>query len=384
MHACATRLALVLVPVLFGQAAMGAEDYPEPLAKEPIPNVATLPERYPNTWAFLNYSGSRFELRNVGSDTHEAKGNLPARESTAALLISNQHFEIYLADTVWSRGNFGTRTDFIDVYDPKTLNLKGEIVLPTRRGLMSPREGTFTFTDSERLGLVFNFTPASAVTVVDLIGRKVLGKIDIPGCSLAYPTGERGFTALCQSGTALTVRLDAQGKVAGRSESAPFNALDADPLFTSSALINKVRYFPTMQGHVRPIDLAGDEAKVLPEWSLVSPDDASSHWAPGGWQLSASDEKRLLYVLMHPDAHEGSQKVPGPEVWVFDVTTQKRISRLRLVRPGVSIAVTLNAEPMLLVQTLTGLDVYSANTGAWLRTLQLPGLNTRMLIYPLH
>jgi methylamine dehydrogenase heavy chain len=377
------RLSLLLATVLAANLAV-AEEFPNPLPKEPIPNVATLPEHYPTTWAFLDYSGARFELRNVGSDAHEAKGNLPARESTAALLVSTQRPEIYLADTVWSRGSFGTRTDFIDIYDPKTLTLKGEIVLPGPRGLMSPREGTFSFTDSERMGLIFNFTPASAVTIVDLVGRKVLGKVDIPGCSLAYPTGERGFTALCQSGTALTVRLDAQGKVVGRSETTTFNALDTDPVFTSSALINKIRYFPTMQGNVRPLDLSGDDAKVLPAWSLVSPEEAAQHWAPGGWQVSATDEKRLFYVLMHPDAHEGTQKIAGPEVWVFDVTTRKRVSRLRLVRPGVSIAVTLNSEPMLLVQTTTGLDVYNAGTGAWLRTLQLPGLNTRMLIHPIH
>ncbi len=347
MHARTTRLTLALLPVIFATTATAAQVFPTPLAKEPIPNVATLPEHYPSTWAFLNYSGNRFELRNVGSDAHETKGNLPSRESTAALLISTQRPEIYLADTVFSRGSFGTRTDFIDVYDPKTLSLEGEIVLPTHRGLMSPREGTFTFTDSQRMGLVFNFTPATAITVVDLVGRKVLGRVDIPGCALAYPTGARGFTSLCQSGTALTVRLDAHGKPVARTESAPFNLLDKDPLFTASALIGPVRYFPTMQGHVRPIDMGGEEAKVLPEWSLVTAADAKERWAPGGWQVSASDEKRFLYVLMHPDAHEGTQKIPGPEVWVFDVTTQKRVSRLRLVRPGVSIAVTLNSEPML-------------------------------------
>lgn len=384
MHARTASLALAVVSVFFGNMAVTSEEFPQPLPRESIPNVKLLPEHYPDTWAFLDYSGNRFELRNVGSDAHEVEGELPAREATAALLISKRRPEIYLADTVWSRGNYATRTDFIDIYDSKTLNVTAEIVLPTPRGLMSPREGTFTFTDSERMGLVFNFTPASSITVVDLAGRNVLGKIDVPGCSLAYPTGERGFTTLCQSGTALTVQLDARGKAAARSESAVFNTLDSDPLLTSSALIGTVRYFPTMLGHVRPIDFGGAEAKVLPEWSLLTPQDESEHWAPGGWQVSATDGKRLFYVLMHPGAHEGSQKIPSPEVWVFDVTTQKRVARLRLVRPGVSIAVTATSEPMLLVQTQTGLDVYNASCGAWLRSLQLPGLNTRMLIYTLH
>ena len=382
MPARTVRLVLAVMPVLIGKIALAAV-FPQPLPSEPTPNVATLPDRYPATWAFVDYSGSHFELRDVGSDAGGVKGGLPGREATASLLISHERPEIYLADTVWSRGTFGVRTDFIDIYDKRTLKVTGEILLP-RRGLMSPQEGLFTFTDSQRMALVFNFTPGSSVTVVDLVGRKVLGRIDIPGCSLAYATGERSFTTLCQSGTAMTVRLDAHGKPVARSESAAFNSVDTDPLFTSSALIGGIRYFPTMLGNVRPIDLGGDVVKVLPEWSLVTPQDANAHWAPGGWQLSAGDGKRLLYVLMHPDAHEGTQKAPGTEVWAFDVTAKKRVARIRLVRPALSIAVTRTSEPMLLVQSASTLDVYDARTGAWLRALQLPGANSRMLIYPIH
>ena len=43
----------------------------------------------------------------------------------------------------------------------------GEIVLPgAKRGLIVPMQGMFAFADQERLALVFNFTPASSVTVV--------------------------------------------------------------------------------------------------------------------------------------------------------------------------------------------------------------------------
>ena len=358
-----------------------ATDFSTPLPPETIPNVRTLPEKIPSTWAFLNFSSDRIELRDVGSDSRAIEGNLQARDSST-LLIASTRPEIYVADTVWSRGTRGTRTDYITVYDTKTLRPTAEIVLPTKRGLITAMEGMFAFTDHERLGLVFNFTPASSVTIVDLVKRKVLGEVEIPGCSLIYPTGQRGFSTLCASGTVLSLSLSAEGKVVSRSESKPFNVIDTDPLFTWSATLGGVRYFPTLLGHVQPIDTHGDAAAVSPQWSLVSTEDAAAHWRPSGWQPVAGDGDRMLYVLMQPDAREGSYKDPGNEVWVFDVANKTRTQRLRLVHPGSSIALTHSAQPLLLVQSGERLDVYDPRSGSLVRSLNATGFRTRMTIQP--
>jgi methylamine dehydrogenase heavy chain len=364
-----------------GACAASAE-FPTPLPPDSIPKVEKLPAKYPTTWSFLNYAGDRIELRNVGSDSREVKGQVQAHDS-ATLLVPDKRPEFYVADTVWSRGVRGTRTDFITIYDTQTLNAIGEIVLPgTKRALITAMEGLLTFTDDQRMALVFNFTPASSVAVVDLIKRQVLGEVDIPGCSLVYPSGTRGFSTLCSSGTLLTVRLDANGAVAGRSETKAFNPLDTDPLFTASTLVGGVRYFPSLHGRVQPIDMRGDEVKVLPDWQLVTAADAAGQWRPSGWQIVASDEQKLLYVLMQPDAQEGSHKDPATEVWVFNVATKTRIKRIRLVRPGSSISLTHGADQLLLVQSGERLDVYEAG-GALVRSLDLPGFHTRMQIEPI-
>jgi methylamine dehydrogenase heavy chain len=356
-------------------------EFPTPLPPDTIQKVEKLPAKYPTTWSFLNYAGDRIELRNVGSDSREVKGQLQAHDS-ATLLVPDKRPEFYVADTVWSRGVRGTRTDFITIYDTQTLNAIGEIVLPgTKRALITAMEGLLTFTDDQRMALVFNFTPASSVAVVDLIKRQVLGEVDIPGCSLVYPTGTRGFSTLCSSGTLLTVRLDANGAVAGRSETKAFNPLDTDPLFTASTLVGGVRYFPSLHGRVQPIDMRGDEVKVLPDWQLVTAADAAGQWRPSGWQIVASDEQKLLYVLMQPGAHEGTHKDPATEVWVFNVATKTRIKRIRLVRPGSSISLTHGADQLLLVQSGERLDVYDTG-GALVRSLDLPGFHTRMQIEP--
>jgi len=357
-----------------------AADFPTPLPAETIPKVETLPQKYPNSWAFLNYAGDRIELRNVGSDSREVKGELQAHDS-ATLLVAEQRPELYVIDTVWSRGARGTRTDFITVYDKQTLNVAGEIVLPGgKRALITAMEGLTTFTDDQRMELVFNFTPASSVTVVELVNRRVLGDVEIPGCSLVYPTGNRGFSTLCASGTLLSVRLDAAGAVAGRAESKAFNPLDTDPLFTASAMASGIRYFPSLHGRVQPIDMRGDEVKILADWPLVTPAEAAASWRPSGWQILASDESKLLYVLMQPDAHEGSHKDPATEVWIYNVATKSRIKRLRLARPGSSISLTHGTEPLLLVQAGERLDAYQPLEGNLVRSMDLPGFRSRMQI----
>jgi methylamine dehydrogenase heavy chain len=361
--------------------AYAAAEFPNPLPAETIPKVETLPAKYPTTWSFLNYAGDRLELRNVGSDSREVKGQIPAHDS-ATFLVPDKRPELYVADTVWSRGSRGARTDFITVYDTHTLNPVGEIVLPGgKRALITAMEGLITFTDDQRMALVFNFTPASSVTVVDLLKRQVLGEVEIPGCSLVYPSGTRGFSTLCSSGTLLSVRLDANGAVAGRSESKAFNPLDTDPLFTASTVVGGVRYFPSMHGRVQPIDMRGDDVKILPDWPLVPAADAAGEWRPSGWQVVAGDEQKFLYVLMQPQAHEGTHKDPATEVWVYNAAAKTRVKRLRLARPGSSISLTHGAEQLLLVQAGERLDVYEPG-GNLVRSLDLPGLRTRMQIEP--
>jgi methylamine dehydrogenase heavy chain len=372
---------LLLSATVLTMTALGA-DFPNPLPTETVQKVETLPAQYPTGWAFLNYASDRIELRNVGSDTREVKGQLQAHDS-ATLLVADKRPEIYVADTVWSRGQRGTRTDFITVYDKQSFNPIGEIVLPDgKRGLITAMEGMFAFTDDQRLGLVFDFTPASSVTVVDLVKRTVLGDVEIPGCSLIYPSGARGFSTLCSSGSLLSIRLDANGAVAGRSESKVFNPLDTDPLFTASASIGGVRYFPSLHGRIQPIDMKTDDVKILPDWPLVPPSDAAGNWRPSGWQLIAGDDQKLLYVIMQADAHEGTHKDPGGEVWVFNAANKSRVKRLRLVRPGGSITLTHGRDPLLLVQAGLRLDVYDPNTGALVRSMDTPGFHTRMQIDP--
>ena len=363
-------------------AALGASpaSFPKPLPVDGDLKVNTLPAVYPQGWVLLAYASDKFEIRDVGSDARTVEGQLPGFESATSLLGTRRP-EIYVADTVWSRGNRGVRTDFITIYDKRTLLPSGEIVLPgAKRALVVPMQGMFALADQERLALVFNFTPSMSVTVVDLEQRKVLSEVETPGCSLVFPTGRRGFSSLCASGNLLSVQLDGQGHVAHRHESAPFNKLDTDPLLTASAVIDGIRYFPTLLGRMQPVDLRGEEPGILPDWPLVPAPEAGENWRPSGLQLVAAGDDARLYVIMQRDAHEGTHKDPGGEVWVFDPKTQTRVARLRLVRPGTSVEVTHGPEPKLLVATTDQLDVYGLPHGALIRSLDAPARRGGLLL----
>jgi methylamine dehydrogenase heavy chain len=109
--------------------------------------------------------------------------------------------------------------------------------------------------------------------------------------------------------------------------------------------------------------------------------DEAEQGRPSGGQIVAGDEQKLLYVLMQPQAHEGTHKDPATEVWVYNTGNKTRVKRLRLARPGSSIALTHGTEPLLLVQAGERLDVYETG-GSLVRSLDLPGFHTRMQIEP--
>ncbi|MDA5195055.1 amine dehydrogenase large subunit [Govanella unica] len=371
---------------LCGTAA-GAADFPEPLAVEQTPNVLTLPAKYPKNWVFLHdfYFPSiidgRVALVDVTADTRNLKGQIPAAQF-ANFLPATSRPELYVAETAYSRVTRGERTDVITIYDTATLGIKGEIILPGgKRALNVTLKNNFQFTDGERLGLVFNFTPAASVTVVDLEQRKILNEVETPGCSLAYPTGKRGFSMLCANGTLASFKLDAAGKMIAQSESKPFNNLDHDPMFAMPAHVQGVAYFPTFLGHVQPIDFHGEDAKILKPWDLVTAAEAKSGWRPSGWQNVSGDDGGRLYVLMQPDGKNGSHKEGGTEVWVYDVAKKARVQRIVLKNPGLSIEVTKGPQPLLVVISPVGsIDVYQSD-GKLQRSLGGKIVDTAMVMH---
>lgn len=362
--------------LMMSAAAGHTADYPQPLPEEPVPTVTELPERYPASWIFVHdlhfnsLPDGRAALVDVGAENSHLRGQIPVAQF-GNILPSTTRGEIYVGETFYSRLTRGERTDVITIWDTKTLAPKGEIVLPGgKRGLFVTLRNSLQLTNDEKWALVFNFTPGSSVTVVDLAGRKILSDIDLPGCSLVYPTGPRGFTSLCADGTMTSMTLDAAGKAGPTVTSAVFNDIDDDPLFMTPAMVGRTGWFVSFKGNLRAIDFSGAAAKDLGSFALPNQDGGAPEWRPGGWQVVSADRAGLLYVLMNPEGAEGSHKDGGTEAWVIDPKAKSVVRRIALKNHSVSIEATQQDKPLLVASRPDGsLDVYDAASGAFVRTI---------------
>ncbi|MFX8934007.1 amine dehydrogenase large subunit, partial [Acinetobacter baumannii] len=74
---------------------------------------------------------------------------------------------IYSPETYFSRGTRGERTDVVTLYDPAHLSVIGEISVPPKRSSNMPMLSNAQLTDDGRFLMIYNFTPAQSITVVD-------------------------------------------------------------------------------------------------------------------------------------------------------------------------------------------------------------------------
>lgn len=297
--------------------------------------------------------------------------------------FSNTRKELYVAETFYSRGQRGERTDVLTIYDQANLSVVDEVVLPGgKKSATNPEKHALQLIDNDGLLLVFNLTPATSVTVVDLEQRKVVNEVQIPGCSLIYPTGKRGFSSLCGDGTWLVTQLDESGQTQKQKRGKPFFNIDEEPIFEKPAIIGGTAYFPTFHGDMQPVDLGGATPKIDKRWPLLSTAERKAGWRPGGWQLLDKDASGHIYILMHAQGYAGSHKDPGSEVWVYDVKKKKRVAKIVLQNPAISVVLTQDKTPLLVATTATMiLDVYDAKQGKYLRTLKDFGQETPFVVY---
>ncbi len=364
------------------------------LPVEPTPAVKTLPPEYPDSFVFIvdgNFWGiesGKVVIADVGDETQHHRGSLGAAQF-GYFAAATTRPELYVVETFYARGNRGERTDVLTIYDKSTLKDIGEIILPGgKRAQTLTERGAFQLSKDERFAYVFNFTPASSVTVVDLVKRRIVGDVDIPGCVQAFAI-KNGFASLCGNGAIVSTKLDANGKPAGQMMSAPFQDIDNAPMFTRPAVIDGVGYFPTYDGRIQPIDFNGEEAVVGEAWPIVAAEKApgKKSWIdripgfgkknksdgkrlPSGWQLMSSDDAGRLYALMRQTETIDDHDFGGDEVWVIDPKGRKVLKRLKLRGDSQLIEVTGGADPYLVALNMDmSFDVLKASNGEFVRRI---------------
>ena len=153
-------------------------------------------------WVFVDYS-----LVDVADDRFLGLIGVAQTRRPAAIEYSPDGTSLFLVETFYTRGNRGERTDTVTIFDTHTRGVAGEVVIPAKRALLLVVEGTLALTDNGRFLGVFNLTPATSISVVDIEKREFVGEISTPGCSLVFPAGELSYMMICANGDLLTVTL---------------------------------------------------------------------------------------------------------------------------------------------------------------------------------
>ncbi len=340
--------------------------------------------------------------------------------------ISHTRGEIYVAETVYDRGHRGRRIDMVTIYDTTTLNVAGEVEIPPKSADAGHGVALAALLDDERFFLVFNQTPASSVSVVDLETRSFVTEIDTPGCALVYSAGPRRFFMLCGNGKAMLIELDAAGRETSRAEGEAFFDSVTDPISEKGARAGGSWFFVSFDGNLFELDVSGPTPVPSEPWPLISPSEREEGWRVGGTQhLAVHKATRRLYSLVHKGG-PGSHKDPGEEIWVYDLDDKRRLSRIPvgnvlipflrtqllgtvtkaddeetegslldglietlanwvLPNPGAhSIAVTQDDEPLLFMSNgeIGAVTVHDALSGGQLRALAPTGVTAGRLVVP--
>ena len=313
------------------------------------------------------FGGEGFVI--LDGDSLAVEGAIPHSQGVLALDPAGQAF--YVCETIYTRGNRGTRQDLVSVYDARTLNLRSEIPIPGR--LIGPYPHNCDISGGGKYLYVYNMEPASSVIVVDLARRRVASVAELPGCSAAFPWRDEGFAALCGDGTLAMVSITGNGGSKVLAHTQRFFDADNDPIVEGSVVDRGSgrAYFLSYTGLIYPVQLS-DHPSIEKPWSLqgaagqpvAGTGVQELAWRPGGWGMLAWNKaKNRLYVLMHMGTH-WTQMKPGTEVWVLDPSAHTLLKRLELPEPTSGIAISQDEAPLLYALSENG-DIHSldAETG---------------------
>ena len=322
-----------------------------------------------NDIAFFNMTDGRATL--VNGDTGKMLGMLSTGYGFTGVVLPKHGNVIYSPESYYSRGTRGVRTDLVTIYNARSLSPEEEITIPPKRAAIMPMRSASALTDDDRFLLIYDFTPAQSVTVVDTRSRKFVGEIGTPGCALVYPTGPRSFFSICSDGALLEVKLNNNGGAASVTRTKQLFDPNKDPLAEEGMRDGNTWWFTSFHGWVYPIEHTDHGMRVGKRWSLFTSAERAKHWRSGGLQyLAVYRRTHELYVIVH-QGDLATHKNPGKEVWVYSLRTHRRVREIALRAMTGSILVTQDRHPVLFTCFLGSRDlgVYNALTGKYLRTV---------------
>lgn len=319
----------------------------------------------------------------LDADAGEVMGTLTLSMFTPAILPDLDRGLIYTYGSFYSRTYYGDRLDLVQVYDLKTATVIDEIEIPAKAAGIG-HSGMINLINDRFVG-VWNITPGSSISIVDIVDREFIGEISTPGCAALYPTAE-GFITPCADGTWQYIALDDDGMEASRTNSASFFEIAVDPVYDYAVPSDNGWLFLSMDGLVFDVTVEDGEVVVAEPWSINPADtdtrianglipEKDDSWRIGGRQPFAySADKQLLVTIMHEGGGQETFEDAGEEIWGFSTKTKRRGFRLEMDEgiKAASVQITTDADPLLIVAPDEGdtLQIRGATTGHLLREVE--------------
>jgi methylamine dehydrogenase heavy chain len=352
-----------------------------PLANAQIPprqsTVETMDEPSENWFISMSWGNGAYIYDGM---TGEMQGLLSLSPQTPAVQSNPARKEFYAAESYYSRGVHGDRTDLLTIYDYENLSPIAEVEIPKKITILTLRTYIQLMGDGRHVG-IFNMTPAASVTIVDVVDRSLVGEISTPGCAMIMAVGNNDFLMICGDGTMQLIQLDEDGNESNRERSREFFSVEDDPVFDRPVPFNGGWLLVSHHGQVFHVTVDGDDIDISDGWSILSEEDIEENWRPGGGQLKSVHEGTgLMYILMH-QGEEYTHQNPGTEVWVYNLLAQRRIARMKLEVETSNIMVTQETAPKLIVSDEEGgLHLYDALKMKLDRTIDDPGPAAALLL----
>jgi methylamine dehydrogenase heavy chain len=374
-----TLLLCILLLPLSGQTEIKPEGLPPTIVLPAVPSPHWV---WVNDIVFHHMADGKAYL--IDGDTGKFLGMLSTGVGFIGLVLPSDYAMIYSPETYFSRGMRGERTDVITYYDPRELKPVGEVIIPPKRFAAMPTHNYSAITDDNRFMVVYNFSPAQSVSIIDLEQRRFVGETDTAGCALAMPTGARSFMMMCGNGGLLSLTLNDKGEVTDKQRSKPFFDPNTDPVTEKAVRWGDTWVFVTFNGYVYPVDVSSGQPVAGARWSMFSDAEREANWKPGGIQhLAVHAANGHLYSLVH-QGEKDSHKDPGQDVWVYDLQSGKQLQKIKLNNLSTSIQVSKDEAPLLFSIFIGNpvLDIYDARKGNFLRSVDELGFTPTIMSTP--
>lgn len=287
------------------------------------------------------------------------------------------------ASTVFERIARGKRTDYVEVFDPVSFLPVADIELPgDARFLVGTYQWMNALTPDNASLLFYQFSPAPAVGVVDLKGKKFDRMLEVPDCYHIFPVSPTRFYMNCRDATLAQVDF-ADGKTE-ISHSEPFHHEDNELLINHPAYSMKSGrlVWPDYNGRIFQADLTAEKANFHTPLEALTAEERAADWRPGGWQQVAYHRQSNRIYLLVDQRDQWRHKTASRFVVVMDAASGERIAKHELKHEIDSINVSQDGEPLLyaLSAGTQTLHIFDAASGEELRHVKQLGRGPQIIL----